>query len=63
MEKMREGADLLSGRILTIQGNGDYEGAGAFYAELGSIGPVLAADLARLGARSIPVDIVYDQGQ
>ena len=63
MVKMREGADLLSGRILTIEGNGDYEGAGAFYSELGSIGPVLAADLARLGARAIPVDIVYDQGQ
>jgi hypothetical protein len=31
------------------------------YAELGTIGPVLAADLARLGAKAIPVDIVYDQ--
>lgn len=63
MAKMREGADLLSGRILTIQGNGDYDGAGAFYSELGSVGTVLAADLARLGARAIPVDIVYDQGK
>lgn len=63
MAKMREGTDLLSGRILTIQGNGDYDGAGAFYSELGSIGTVLAADLARLGARAIPVDIVYDQGK
>ena len=63
MQKMREGANSLSQRILTIQGNGDYAGAGAFYAELGSIGPVLAADLARLGAKNIPVDIIYDQGQ
>ena len=63
MQKMREGADSLSQRILTIQGNGDYEGAGSFSAELGSIGPVLAADLARLGAKNIPVDIIYDQAQ
>jgi hypothetical protein len=61
MAKMRAGADALSQRILTIQGDGDYEGAGRMYAELGAIGPVLAADLARLGAKSIPVDIVYDQ--
>ncbi len=61
MEKMRAGADALSARILTIQGNGDYEAAGRLYDELGKIGPVLAGDLARLGARSIPVDIVYDQ--
>lgn len=61
MAKMREGADALSQRILTIQGDGDYEGAGRLYEELGKIGPVLAADLARLEAKAIPVDIVYDQ--
>lgn len=61
MAKMREGADALSGRILTIQGNGDYEGAGRFNDELGKIDAVLAGDLARLGAKSIPVDIVYEQ--
>jgi len=61
MAKMREGADALSQRILMIQGDGDYEGAGRMYDELGKIGPVLAADLARLGAKAIPVDIVYEQ--
>jgi hypothetical protein len=61
MERMRSGADSLSARILTIQGNGDYDAAGRMYDDLGKIGPVLASDLARLGARSIPVDIVYDQ--
>jgi hypothetical protein len=60
-ERMRAGADALSQRILTIQGDGDYEAAGRMYDELGKIGPVLASDLARLGAKSIPVDIVYDQ--
>ena len=61
MERMRAGADALSARIITIQGNGDYDAAGRMYDELGKIGPTLAADLARLGARAIPVDIVYDQ--
>jgi hypothetical protein len=62
MAKMREAADALSQRILTIQGDGDYEGAGRLYEESGKIGPALAADLARLQAKAIPVDIVYDQG-
>jgi hypothetical protein len=61
MVKLREAVDALSQRILTIQGDGDYEGAGRLYDEMGKIGPVLASDLARLGAKSIPVDIVYDQ--
>jgi len=61
MEKMRSGADALTQRILTIQGDGDYDEAGRMYETLGKIGPVLAGDLARLGAKSIPVDIVYDQ--
>ena len=63
MAKMREGADALSRWILTVQGDGDYEGAGRMYEEFGKIGPVLAGDLARLGAKSIPVDIVYDQSR
>ncbi len=59
--KVREGADALSQKILLIQGNGDYEAAGALSAEFGKIGPVLQADLDRLKSKSIPVDIIYDQ--
>lgn len=58
--QLRAGTDELSRRILTIQGNGDYEGAGAFYAEFGAIGPVLQSDLDRLRTAGIPVDIVYE---
>ncbi len=61
MAKMRDGADSLAARIIRIQGNGDYEDAGRLNAEYGTIGPVLQADLNRLGAKSIPVDIIYDQ--
>jgi hypothetical protein len=61
MAKMRDGADSLAARIIRIQGNGDYEDAGRLNAEFGTIGPVLQGDLNRLGAKAIPVDIVYEQ--
>jgi Peptidase family M49 len=61
MAKMRDAADSLAARIIRIQGNVDYEDAGRLNAEFGAIGPVLQGDLARLGAKSIPVDIVYEQ--
>ncbi|MEO5580409.1 MAG: Zn-dependent hydrolase, partial [Gemmatimonadaceae bacterium] len=60
-EKMREGVDALSRRILELQGNGDYDAAGRFAEEFGKIGPTLRSDLDRLGSRGIPVDIIYDQ--
>lgn len=60
VERLRAGTDELSRRILMIQGNGDYEGAGAFQAEFGAIGPGLQADLDRLRTAGIPVDIVYE---
>ncbi len=61
--KMRAGADSLSRMILTMQGDGDYEGVGRFNERFGTIGPVLRADLDRLQTRAIPVDIVYEQGR
>jgi hypothetical protein len=61
-EKMGAAVDALSATILTLQGDGDYDGAKALNAAKGSIGPDLAADLARAEARGIPVDIVLRQG-
>ncbi len=52
----------LSGRILMLQGDGDYEGVDTLMAELGSIGPALQADLDRLATAGIPVDVVFEQG-
>ena len=60
--KMRAASDSLSRRILLLQGDGDYAGVGALNAELGTIGPTLKADLDRLGAKQIPVDVMFDQG-
>lgn len=59
--RMRQATDRLSRRLLTLQGTGDYEGLGAFNEEFGTISPTLRADLERLNARGIPVDIIYDQ--
>jgi hypothetical protein len=52
----------LSNTLLTLQGNGDYAGATKLVADMGSIKPALADDLARLSAASIPVDIYFKQG-
>jgi len=61
-EKTMEAMDALSERILTLQGDGDYEGVVAFMEEYGTIRPELQADLDRLAQAGIPVDIVYEQG-
>jgi hypothetical protein len=61
--RMRAASDSLSRRILVLQGDGDYAGVGALYAEFGKIDPTLQGDLERLKARGIPVDIIYDQGR
>jgi len=53
----------LSHDLLVLQGNGDYHKVAAFVAEKGVVGEQLQADLKRLDAISIPVDIVYQQGK
>lgn len=52
----------LSEKLLTLQGNGDYTAVADFVSTMGSIPPQLQADLDRLAAASIPVDIVFEQG-
>ena len=60
--KMRAAVDEMAGQILQFQGNGDYAGVTRFMAERGKLSTRLQADLARLGSKGIPVDIVFDQG-
>ncbi len=52
----------LSSLILTLQGNGDYDGVAKLVAEKGVISDELQADLDKLGAANIPVDVVFEQG-
>lgn len=63
LAKMTAAIDSLSEKILTLQGNGDYQGVDKLVKESGVIGETLAADLARLEAANIPVDIVFKQGK
>ncbi|MDX2417745.1 MAG: Zn-dependent hydrolase [Xanthomonadales bacterium] len=53
----------LGNDLLVLQGNGDYDAVAAFVAEKGNVSAQLQADLNRLDAISIPVDIVYQQGK
>lgn len=54
--------ESLSELILTLQGNGDYDGVAQLVAEKGIVSEELQADLDRLGDQNIPVDVVFEQG-
>jgi hypothetical protein len=61
-DKMRDAVDALSARLLTVQGDGDYAEARRMTETLGVVKPQLAADLERLEAAKIPVDVRFEQG-
>jgi hypothetical protein len=63
MDKMTAAIDSLSKLILTLQGNGDYQGVDDLITSKGVISETLATDLARLETAQIPVDIVFKQGK
>jgi len=63
MEAMQAAVDGLSELILTLQGDGDYEGVDRLMAERGRVPDALQADLDRLADAGIPVDIVFQQGE
>lgn len=54
--------NALTEKILTLQGNGDYEGVGQLFDEMGVVGPALQHDLDRVSEAGIPRDIVFNQG-
>jgi hypothetical protein len=62
LPQFEQAVNDLSNRLLTLQGNGDYEAVDAFVAEMGNVSPQLQADLDRLASQAIPVDIVFEQG-
>jgi hypothetical protein len=59
-EKMSAAIKSLSNKILTLQGNGDYDGVEKWVTESGNVSPALKAALDRLS--KIPTDIVFEQG-
>jgi len=62
IDKLEAASESLSQLILTLQGDGDYQGVAQLVSEQGVIKDQLQADLDRLSAAGIPVDIVFDQG-
>ena len=61
-DKFQLAMDALSETILTLQGNGDYDGVADLVAKQGIIGTQLQSDLDRLSAKGIPVDVIFEQG-
>jgi len=61
-DKMEEAIRQLSYLILTLQGNGDYEGVVKLLEEKGIISADLQHDLEKLSKANIPVDVVFEQG-
>jgi hypothetical protein len=60
--KMKLAMNGLSEKILTFQGNGDYQGVTDWVSEKAHIDADLQLDLDRLTTKGIPVDIVFEQG-
>ncbi|SNR47596.1 Peptidase family M49 [Lutibacter agarilyticus] len=61
-DKMETAMADLSNLILTLQGNGDYDGVAQLVKEKGIIPADLQNDLNKLSKANIPVDIVFEQG-
>lgn len=61
-DKMTEAVTSLANQILTLQGNGDYEGALALLKSKGFIQEALQLDLDKVNNSGIPVDIRFKQG-
>lgn len=61
-DKLKEAMNSLSEIILTLQGDGDYDGVARLVAEKVVIKDQLQADLDKLASLGIPVDIVFEQG-
>lgn len=61
-DNFQKAMDALSEKILTLQGDGDYDGVAKLVTNKGVIKTQLQADLDRLSAKGIPVDIIFEQG-
>lgn len=60
--EFKAAVESLSALILTLQGDGDYEGVTQLMEEKGNVSADLQASLDRLNEKGIPVDIVFEQG-
>ncbi len=61
-DELETAMEGLSEIILTLQGDGDYEGVAELVSSKGVIRSELQNDLTRLSDKGIPVDVVFNQG-
>lgn len=61
-DKMNDAMNALSEKILTLQGDGDYDGVSILVSDMAVIKDELNNDLERLASAGIPVDVVFEQG-
>jgi hypothetical protein len=61
-DKMKDAVISLSGLILTMQGDGDYNKVKDMIEKMGIIGKQLQTDLNRIKSENIPVDVIFEQG-
>lgn len=62
-EKTKAAMEKLVQKIVYIQGDGDYEAAKQWVETEGVVKPDLQADLERINAANIPVDVVFEKGK
>jgi len=61
-DKMRAAVDAWSAKLLTVQGDGDYAEAKRITDTMGVVDAQLGADLKKLDAAKIPIDVRFEQG-
>ena len=61
-DNFQKAMNSLSEKILTLQGDGDYQGVTQLFEEMGHVGPELQDALDRVSEAGIPRDIVFNQG-
>ncbi len=61
-DKMRAAVDAWSAKLLTVQGDGDYAEARRITDTMGVVDDKLGADLKKLDAAKIPIDVRFEQG-
>lgn len=62
IEKFEAAIKALSGQILVLQGDGDYDKVKLFVEKYNKANALLEKDMERLKQKSIPVDVVFEQG-
>ena len=59
---MKSAIDLLSRKVITIQGDGNYEKAQQLLLKYGVIDKDLQESLNKLEKNNTPIDVVFNQG-